>query len=372
MKKISIVCASALMILASCTDDQTGIPPIDAIEENHSITAPLQVVNASDIDNDFYQKNKNQKVTIKGNILVKGTLAYFELKDKTLIQIFAQKSTFQTLSQQSKDKLKINGQELSVTGTLTDYKNKQGTIIKEIIYQKEADLVFGNTPAQPPVANIVEATASDIDEAFYQQHKNAKTTIKLKGNIVVKTIKKNKYSYILLGDNTEVQVFSYNLKKFKPEIIQKLQTQGQEVTITGVFEDHTLKSGKVIKEIKFDDETNLIFGRQTNSTTPSTQQIEDIDASTATINAYVVDKKVKLTGSISADTKNKRTYVELSDGTRIQLYSKNFKSFQKETKDKLLIQGQKVVVTGVFKDHKIKSGVVKQLHYESESDISFE
>ena len=90
-----------------------------------------------------------KKVKLHGNIVVQANHPYFKFSDGTLVQIYAQKSVYDALSNEAKQKLAIEGQEITVTGTFTNFTPKGSTeVIREIVYRTESDLVFGTTPAQ--------------------------------------------------------------------------------------------------------------------------------------------------------------------------------------------------------------------------------
>lgn len=342
--------AFALLVLGSCNkDEQTGIPPIDGVE---TPTITTEVVNASEIDNAYYQANKNKKVTVKGLITIQNTRAYFKLKDNTLIQIYASKNVFDALSDDTKNKLAINGQEVTVTGTFTDYTDKSGNLIKEIVYTKEGDLVFGATS----VETIAELEASKATLADYAHNKK----VKLHGNIVAEGTK----SYFKLSDNTMILIFAHKsvFDVLSAETKTKLATTGQEVTVTGTFTDYTDKSsGNLIREILYTKESDLVFGK-----TPEAPSVVEIDATTTNLNdVYAEDKAVKVSGKITIIST--RSWITFKDGEKAQLYIAGFNSLPQETKDKLNTEGQEVVVTGTFKTY---SGT-KQIQVKSGNDITF-
>ena len=62
-----------------------------------------------------------------------------------------------------------------------------------------------------------------------------------------------------LSDGTLVQIFTPTFKDLKEEISQKLKTVGQELTVVGVFTDHKLKNGSIVKEIVYETEADLTF-----------------------------------------------------------------------------------------------------------------
>ena len=130
MRKLLLL-SLALTVLMSCKkDDETGIPPIDGQQKQSSSVLDAKTATIND-----YKDGK--KVSLKGNITVKGTYSYIIFSDKTEVQIFAHKSIVENFSQETKKKLATQGQEVTVTGTFKDHKLKNGTVIKEILYEKE-------------------------------------------------------------------------------------------------------------------------------------------------------------------------------------------------------------------------------------------
>jgi len=147
MRKLLLL-SLALTVLMSCKkDDETGIPPIDG-QQRQSYVLDAKTATIND-----YKDGK--KVSLKGNITVKGTYSYIIFSDKTEVQIFAHKSIVENFSQETKKKLATQGQEVTVTGTFKDHKLKNGTVIKEILYEKEENLVFGSSSVTPPANDTV-------------------------------------------------------------------------------------------------------------------------------------------------------------------------------------------------------------------------
>ena len=354
MRKLLLL-SLALTVLMSCKkDDETGIPPIDGQQKQSSSVLDAKTATIND-----YKDGK--KVSLKGNITVKGTYSYIIFSDKTEVQIFAHKSIVENFSQETKKKLATQGQEVTVTGTFKDHKLKNGTVIKEILYEKESDLVFGSSSVTPPANDTV--TELDAKTATVNDYKDGKK-VSLKGNITIK----GTYSYIIFSDKTEVQIFAHKsiVENFSQETKKKLATQGQEVTVTGTFKDHKLKNGTVIKEILYEKESDLVFGSSSATPTPpANDTVTELDAKTATVNDYVEDKKVKLKGVISV--KNNRTYLNFSDGTEIQVYVTGYTKLDQSIKTKLNTAGQELTATGTFKTH----NNTRQIQIASSSDLVF-
>ena len=98
-------------------------------------------------------------------------------------------------------------------------------------------------------------------------------------------------------------------------------------------------------------------GTQTNTT------VETIEASTATAASFVEGKKVKLHGNLTVE--GTKAYILFSDGTKIQLYTRNFKNISNENKTNLKENGKEVTVTGTFG----KFNNTLQISYEQDSDL---
>ncbi|MGK7649333.1 DUF5689 domain-containing protein [Capnocytophaga sp. G1920] len=88
-----------------------------------------------------FNKYKDKKVKLEGVITIKDSSTFFEFKDKTEVQVYATSTVFKALSKKTKAKLKTADTKLIVTGTLGEY-TKDNVIIKQIKYEKEADLDF--------------------------------------------------------------------------------------------------------------------------------------------------------------------------------------------------------------------------------------
>ena len=231
----------ALTVLMSCKkDDETGIPPIDGQQKQSS------VLDAKTATINDYKDGK--KVSLKGNITVKGTYSYIIFSDKTEVQIFAHKSIVENFSQETKKKLATQGQEVTVTGTFKDHKLKNGTVIKEILYEKESDLVFGSSSVTPPANDTV--TELDAKTATVNDYVEDKK-VKLKGVVSVK----NNRTYLNFSDGTEIQVYVTGYTKLDQSIKTKLNTAGQELTATGTF-----KTYNNIRQIQVASGSDLVFG----------------------------------------------------------------------------------------------------------------
>ena len=246
MRKLLLL-SLALTVLMSCKkDDETGIPPIDGQQKQSSSVLDAKTATIND-----YKDGK--KVSLKGNITVKGTYSYIIFSDKTEVQIFAHKSIVENFSQETKKKLATQGQEVTVTGTFKDHKLKNGTVIKEILYEKEENLVFGSSSVTPPANDIV--TELDAKTATVNDYVEDKK-VKLKGVVSVK----NNRTYLNFSDGTEIQVYVTGYTKLDQSIKTKLNTAGQELTATGTF-----KTYNNIRQIQVASSSDLVFGNVQNN-----------------------------------------------------------------------------------------------------------
>ena len=379
MKKFLLL-ALSFGLLASCSkDDKNGIPPVDPNKPTDKPEdKPATALEAKDLKVADYEsyRDKKEKVKLHGEIAeVNNDRSYFKLSDGTLVQIFTHAS--KDLKEETSQKLKTVGQELTVVGTFTDFKAKDGTVVKEIVYESEADLTFGKTPEAKPEQPIVTLEASTATVNDYQAGK----TVKLHGNIVIEGNK----SYFKFSDNTLIQIFApkKTFDTLTDEAKTKLKTADQELTVVGVFTDYPLKDGTVVKEIVYEKEADLTFGTTTPQAKPEPspeQPIVTLETSTATVNDYKVGEVVKIHGNVTVQVegKYKRTYFKFSDGTLIQFHVKNYeKTLSQEIRTKLETEGQEVTVKGKFntftKTDK-KTGVktdIRQIEYESAADLTF-
>lgn len=219
---------------------------------------PVVTLETSTATVNDYQAGK--VVKLHGNIVIEGNKSYFKFSDNTLIQIFAPKKTFDALTEEAKNKLKIAGQELTVVGTFTDYNN-----VKEIVYEKEADLTFGKTPeAKPepkPEQPVVTLEASTATVNDFQEEK----VVKVHGTITIQLENKHKRSYFKFSDGTLIQFYVRDYEKtLSPEVRTKLETEGQEVTVKGTFKTYTKTDKKTgtktdIRQIVYESAADLTF-----------------------------------------------------------------------------------------------------------------
>ena len=381
MKKLLLLALSFGLLMSCKKDDENGIPPVDPKKpqpekpQDKPATA-LEVKNLKAADYEKFRDSK-EKVKLHGEIAeVKGNWSYFKFSDGTLVQIFTHK--FKELKEETSQKLKTVGQELTVVGVFTDY-SKDGTPVKEILYESEADLTFGKTPESKPEQPVVALEVKNLKAADYDTYRDKKEKVKLHGEIAEVT---NGRSYFKFSDGTLIQIFTHKFKELKEETSQKLKTVGQELTVVGVFTDHKLKDGSLVKEIVYESEADLTFGTtpQVKPTPNPEQPVVTLEASTATVNDFEKGKVVKIHGNITVQKEGKynRSYFKFSDGTLIQFYVKNYdKTLSAEVRTKLETEGQEVTVKGKFntftKTDK-KTGVktdIRQIEYESAADLTF-
>ena len=266
MKKLLLL-ALSFGLLASCSkDDKNGIPPVDPNKpqpenpKDKPATA-LEVKDLKAADYDTY-RDKKEKVKLHGKIAeVTHDRSYFKFSDGTLVQIFTHEKN---LKEETSQKLKTVGQELTVLGVFTDYKLKNGTIVKEILYESEADLTFGATPnvqPTPPAPAVVELEAARATVSDFQDGK----AVKIHGNITVQTEGKYKRAYFKFSDGTLIQFYVKNYEKtLSPEVRTKLETEGQEVTVKGKFNTFTKTDKKTgtktdIRQIEYESAADLTF-----------------------------------------------------------------------------------------------------------------
>ena len=381
MKKLLLLALSFGLLMSCKKDDENGIPPVDPNKpqpeapKDKPATA-LEVKNLKAADYEKFRDSK-EKVKLHGEIAeVKGNWSYFKFSDGTLVQIFTHK--FKELKEETSQKLKTVGQELTVVGVFTDY-SKDGTPVKEILYESEADLTFGKTPEAKPEQPVVALEVKNLKAADYDTYRDKKEKVKLHGEIAEVTKGR---SYFKFSDGTLVQIFTHKFKELKEETSQKLKTVGQELTVVGVFTDHKLKDGSLVKEIVYESEADLTFGTtpQAKPTPNPEQPVVTLEASRATVNDFEKGKVVKIHGNITVQKEGKynRSYFKFSDGTLIQFYVKNYdKTLSAEVRTKLETEGQEVTIKGKFntftKTDK-KTGVktdIRQIEYESEADLTF-
>lgn len=378
MKKLLLL-ALSFGLLASCSkDDKNGIPPVDPNKPTDKPEdKPATALEAKDLKVADYEsyRDKKEKVKLHGEIAeVNNDRSYFKLSDGTLVQIFT--PTFKDLKEETTKKLKTVGQELTVVGTFTDYKLKDGSIVKEILYKSEADLTFGKTPEVKPEQPVVTLEASTATVNDYQAGK----TVKLHGNIVIEGNK----SYFKFSDNTLIQIYAPKkvFDALTDEAKNKLKIADQELTVVGVFTDFKAKDGSIVKEIVYEKEADLTFGKtpEAKPEPKPEQPVVTLEASTATVNDFQEEKVVKVHGTITiqVENKHKRSYFKFSDGTLIQFYVKDYeKTLSQEIRTKLETEGQEVTVKGTFKTYTKtdkKTGTktdIRQIVYESAADLTF-
>ena len=374
MKKLLLLALSFGLLMSCKKDDENGIPPVDPNKpqpeapKDKPATA-LEVKNLKAADYEKFRDSK-EKVKLHGEIAeVTNGRSYFKFSDGTLVQIFT--PTFKDLKEETSQKLKTVGQELTVVGTFTDYPLKNGTVVKEILYKSEADLTFGKTPEVKPEQPVVTLETSTATVNDYQAGK----VVKLHGNIVIEGNK----SYFKFSDNTLIQIFApkKTFDALTEEAKNKLKIAGQELTVVGTFTDYNN-----VKEIVYEKEADLTFGKtpEAKPEPKPEQPVVTLEASTATVNDFQEEKVVKVHGTITIqlENKHKRSYFKFSDGTLIQFYVRDYeKTLSPEVRTKLETEGQEVTVKGTFKTYTKtdkKTGTktdIRQIVYESAADLTF-
>ena len=246
---------------------------------------------------------------------------------------------------------KVPAGTLDITGVLTKFGQNWQFMISNY-----ADIVVVNggtstgTQTNTQTSTTVETVeASTATAASFVEGKK----VKLHGNLTVEGTK----AYILFSDGTKIQLYTRNFKNISNENKTNLKENGKEVTVTGTF-------GKFndTLQISYEQDSDLVWGASNNNPNPPAT-VETVEASTATAASFVEGKKVKLHGNLTVE--GTKSYIVFSDGTKIQLYIKNFKNLSKESKDNLKINGKEVTVTGTFG----KFNNTLQIAYEQDSDL---
>ncbi|AMD84139.1 hypothetical protein SAMN05444369_108107 [Capnocytophaga haemolytica] len=351
-------------MISNLSDIKTTGGTVTPSTDDKLQTLEVDKLNLSDYET---RKTKGEELKLHGTTVFKGGRPYFKFSDGTMVQIQAPSfKIFSALPTAVKDKLLTEGYELTVKGKFKDYTPKNGgDVIKELIYESESDLTFGKAPNTPQITPLEAKTATN---ANFQEGK----WVKLHGTITMQS----KKAYVKFSDNTMLQLYSPYLNSFSKDIQTKLQTDGQEVTITGKFESFE-ENGNTIKELIYLKESDVQLG---GGTTPPAQ-IETIEASKATISDFIVGKEVKLHGNIAMkeveDNKGKmvkRSSILFSDNTAIQLYTKGYtKNIPQDIRTKLETDGQELIIKGKFLEFEDKNThtVTKQIQYTSADDIEF-
>ena len=253
MKRLFLLLFAGLFVWGACVrEDQTEIPPVDPKEKptpNPTPTPPvLFTLEAATAKASDYVVGK--KLIVHGFITVKNKRALLQV----LRWYFSTKSSppkFKELSEETSKKLQKEGQEVSVTGYFSDYTLPKGDVVKEIVYQNETDLVFGEgTPTPEEIPSLEASQISMTDFTTYFDKK-----VKLHGSIA--EIEGDR-SFIKLSDGTLVQVFTHKFKELSEETSKKLKEIGQEVTVIGKFSDYTdKKTQKKYHQIVYEEEKEV-------------------------------------------------------------------------------------------------------------------
>ena len=258
---------------------------------------------------------------------------------------------------------KVPAGTLDVTGVLSKFNTSWQFMVSnyaDIKVVSSATTTSTQTSTQT-ATTVVSLEASTATVADYVVGKN----VKLHGTIITKAGR----AYFKLSDNTLIQIAAESDLQLTDATIEKLGTQGYELTATGKFENFTPKKGEPIKEIKISKEADLVFGTAPAKTYAN---LEEINASTESLaSVYQEGKLVKLHGKISV--KNKKSYITFSDGGEVQLFSPIYSTLSKEVQNKLGTEGQQVTILGKFEDYVGKDNTIThELIYVSAKHISFE
>ena len=258
---------------------------------------------------------------------------------------------------------KVPAGTLDITGVLSKFNTSWQFMVSnyaDIKVVSSATTTSTQTSTQT-ATTVVSLEASTATVADYVVGKN----VKLHGTIITKAGR----AYFKLSDNTLIQIAAESDLQLTDATIEKLGTQGYELTATGKFENFTPKKGDPIKEIKISKEADLVFGTAPAKTYAN---LEEINASTESLTSvYQEGKLVKLYGKISV--KNKKSYITFSDGGEVQLFSPIYSTLSKEVQNKLGTEGQQVTILGKFEDYVGKDNTIThELIYVSAKHISFE
>lgn len=257
---------------------------------------------------------------------------------------------------------KVPAGTLDVTGVLSKFNTSWQFMVSnyaDIKVVSSATTTSTQTSTQTATVVALDAATATVADYVVGKH------VKLHGTIITKAGR----AYFKLSDNTLIQIAAETDLQLTDATIEKLGTQGYELTATGKFENFTPKKGDPIKEIKISKEADLVFGTAPAKTYAN---LEEINASTESLaSVYQEGKLVKLHGKISV--KNKKSYITFSDGGEVQLFSPIYSTLSKEVQNKLGTEGQQVTILGKFEDYVGKDNTIThELIYVSAKHISFE
>ena len=314
---------------------------------NQLITLKNVRFSTKDIGKTFYDKD---------NVLGKAT--NYNLNDANGKHI-----TFRTTEGAKFKDEKVPSGTLDITGVISKFNTSWQFMISnyaDIKVVSSATTTSTQTSTQT-ATTVVSLEASTATVADYV----VGNTAKVHGTIITKGGR----AYFKLSDNTLIQIAPESDLQLTDATIEKLGTQGYELTATGKFENFTPKKGDPIKEIKISKEADLVFGTAPAKTYAN---LEEINASTESLTSvYQEGKLVKLHGKISV--KNKKSYITFSDGGEVQLFSPIYSTLSKEVQGKLSTEGQQVTILGKFEDYVGKDNTIThELIYISAKHISFE
>lgn len=258
---------------------------------------------------------------------------------------------------------KVPAGTLDITGVISKFNTSWQFMISnyaDIKVVSSATTTSTQTSTQT-ATTVVSLEASTATVADYV----VGNTAKVHGTIITKGGR----AYFKLSDNTLIQIAPETDLQLTDAAIEKLGTQGYELTATGKFENFTPKKGDPIKEIKISKEADLVFGTAPAKTYAN---LEEINASTESLaSVYQEGKLVKLHGKISV--KNKKSYITFSYGGEVQLFSPIYSTLSKEVQNKLGTEGQQVTILGKFEDYVGKDNTIThEVIYVSAKHISFE
>ncbi|MCK0205899.1 DUF5689 domain-containing protein [Ornithobacterium rhinotracheale] len=139
------------------------------IKDDPNFTAPTQTQDIKTLEaananeSDF---KLNEKVKLHGFIkLINGKLSSIDFGDGTVIQIQAKKGLWNTLPKAFQDKINKEGQEVTITGTFSNYTLKDKKVVKAIVYEAESDVEFGDATAPSAPTNPAPTTLTTGEES---------------------------------------------------------------------------------------------------------------------------------------------------------------------------------------------------------------
>ncbi|AMD84742.1 hypothetical protein SAMN05444369_10230 [Capnocytophaga haemolytica] len=333
--------ALTLFGTVSCQKDND-----EPIRPEVPIAKALEAQSATQAD---FNTNLNKLVKLHGNITVSDGKAYFTLKDNFEVELYGEPAVVSALSAEAKAKLATDGQEVTAVGTFTTL-TEGNTVKARLVYKAEKDLTFGKvTPAETK-----KLEAEKLTKAVYTQTKAANQTAILHGKVF---LKEGVAQFKTAESTFFVKITPAQGLTLAAQDLEKLLTEGYEVTVTGKFKDEGAQA-----QIIFEQAKDLVFGAApAKPAAPAVLSDKSAKASDFTANE---GKWVTLDGKIVA--KDKKAYITF-DGVEVALYSPYTDAMFQQTLYQLA-EGETVSVTGKFET--LTNGS-KALSYAAEKNVTF-